>query len=304
MRNSKQTTEKPASVQEARPKAAADTEPKADAKPKAAGEHLKPWQLDGLVLRFLKENADSGPHGPTTVAKTLSRSSGAISNSLVRPTKAKQVRLDNEKPRRYIARLARKLKSIWSKATDAPPLPRPTPLAATWRHGWNFPRDRARRECDPRPPNAKGRAMPTTALLSLLATDVLIALGGVAAGRDRASRRRHSPGRRSAPEHRRDRLAVGGAGNATWRSCLAWRAMALRSPSSLLSSPLARRVFLEALPRQLDPTRRWGIANVPPEGRSGAVVALGGDGRRPLPAVTARPSSDPKPTGIYAAIRR
>jgi hypothetical protein len=33
------------------------------------------------------------------------------------------------------------------------------------------------------------------------------------------------------------------------------------------SSPLARRVFLEALPRQLDPTRRWGIPNVPPEGR-------------------------------------
>ena len=30
------------------------------------------------------------------------------------------------------------------------------------------------------------------------------------------------------------------------------------------SSPLARRVFLEALPRQLDPTRRWGIPNVPP----------------------------------------
>jgi hypothetical protein len=30
-------------------------------------------------------------------------------------------------------------------------------------------------------------------------------------------------------------------------------------------SPLARRVFLETLPRQLDPTRGWGIANVPPE---------------------------------------
>jgi hypothetical protein len=28
-------------------------------------------------------------------------------------------------------------------------------------------------------------------------------------------------------------------------------------------SPLARRVFHEALPRQLDPTRAWGIPNVP-----------------------------------------
>jgi hypothetical protein len=32
-------------------------------------------------------------------------------------------------------------------------------------------------------------------------------------------------------------------------------------------SPLARRVFYEALPRQLDPTRGWGIPNVPPERR-------------------------------------
>jgi hypothetical protein len=33
------------------------------------------------------------------------------------------------------------------------------------------------------------------------------------------------------------------------------------------SSPLARRVFHEVLPRQLDPTRGWGIPNVPPERR-------------------------------------
>jgi hypothetical protein len=33
------------------------------------------------------------------------------------------------------------------------------------------------------------------------------------------------------------------------------------------SSPLARRVFLEALPRQLDPTRGWGIPNIPPDRR-------------------------------------
>ena len=29
------------------------------------------------------------------------------------------------------------------------------------------------------------------------------------------------------------------------------------------SSPLARRLFCEVLPRPLDPTRRWGIASVP-----------------------------------------
>ena len=73
----------------------------ADAKPKATGEHLKPGQLDGLVLAYLKKNADSGPHGPTAVARALNRSSGVVGNCLVRLTKAKQVRQDNEKPRRY-----------------------------------------------------------------------------------------------------------------------------------------------------------------------------------------------------------
>jgi len=73
----------------------------ADAKPKAAGEHLKPGQLDGLVLAYLKKNADSGPHGPTTVAKALERSSGAVGNCLVRLTKDKKVRQDSDKPRRY-----------------------------------------------------------------------------------------------------------------------------------------------------------------------------------------------------------
>jgi len=33
------------------------------------------------------------------------------------------------------------------------------------------------------------------------------------------------------------------------------------------SSPLARRVFYEALPRSLDPTRRWGVPQVPAERR-------------------------------------
>jgi predicted DNA-binding transcriptional regulator YafY len=94
---------KPKAAADAEPKAADDGKPKAaqDAKPKAAGEHLKPGQLDKLVLAYLKDNADSGPHGPTTVAKALVRSSGAVGNCLVRLTKAKEVRQDSDKPRRY-----------------------------------------------------------------------------------------------------------------------------------------------------------------------------------------------------------
>jgi hypothetical protein len=67
----------------------------------SGGERLKPGQLDGLVIAFLKKNADSGPHGPTAVAKALQRSSGAVGNCLVRLARAKQVRQDSDAPRRY-----------------------------------------------------------------------------------------------------------------------------------------------------------------------------------------------------------
>jgi hypothetical protein len=94
---------KPEAAEHAKPKAAADGKPKAaeDAKPKTARGHLKPGQLDELVLAYLKDNADSGPHGPTTVAKALVRSSGAVGNCLIRLTKAERVRQDSDKPRRY-----------------------------------------------------------------------------------------------------------------------------------------------------------------------------------------------------------
>ncbi|MGC2372590.1 MAG: helix-turn-helix domain-containing protein [Solirubrobacteraceae bacterium] len=53
-----------------------------DGKPSADADRLKPGQLEPLVLAYLKANADSGPHGPTTVAKALERSSGAVGNCL------------------------------------------------------------------------------------------------------------------------------------------------------------------------------------------------------------------------------
>jgi hypothetical protein len=68
---------------------------------KTGDDRLKPGELDGLVLAYLKEHADSAPHGPGAVARDLSKSSGAVQNCLVRLTKAKRVRQDNDKPRRY-----------------------------------------------------------------------------------------------------------------------------------------------------------------------------------------------------------
>ena len=73
-------------------------------KPAASGHadrRLKAGGLEPLVLAYLKKNADSGPHGPSTVAKALERSSGAVGNCLVRLTDAKKVRQDSDKPRRY-----------------------------------------------------------------------------------------------------------------------------------------------------------------------------------------------------------
>jgi hypothetical protein len=72
-----------------------------DGKSSSDAGRLKPGQLEPLVLAYLKENTDSGPHAPTTVANALERSSGAVGNCLVRLTAAKKVKQVSAKPRRY-----------------------------------------------------------------------------------------------------------------------------------------------------------------------------------------------------------
>lgn len=71
------------------------------AKRQVDGERLRPGQLDGLVLAYLKKNARSAPHGPGAVARALNRSSGAVANCLVRLARAERVREVSERPRRY-----------------------------------------------------------------------------------------------------------------------------------------------------------------------------------------------------------
>jgi hypothetical protein len=82
-------------------KAASTTDDGKPSVPAADAERLRPGQLEPLVLAYLKEHADSGPHGPTTVARALDRSSGAVGNCLVRLAEAKKVRQEGDKPRRY-----------------------------------------------------------------------------------------------------------------------------------------------------------------------------------------------------------
>lgn len=71
------------------------------AKPGGDVERLRPGQLDGLVLAYLKKNASSAPHGPSTIGRALNRSSGAVANCLVRLARAERVREVSERPRRY-----------------------------------------------------------------------------------------------------------------------------------------------------------------------------------------------------------
>jgi hypothetical protein len=67
----------------------------------AADDRLRPGQLDGLVLDYIRKHANGEPLGPTAVAKGLRRSSGAVGNCLARLAAASQVRQVGEHPRRY-----------------------------------------------------------------------------------------------------------------------------------------------------------------------------------------------------------
>jgi hypothetical protein len=67
------------------------------AKPKP---RLRPGQLDGLVLGYMKAQGRAADHGDEGRAG-IKRSSGAVGNCLGRLEKEKKVRLAGKKPRRY-----------------------------------------------------------------------------------------------------------------------------------------------------------------------------------------------------------
>ena len=76
-------------------------EPRDGAK-KAPSERLPPGGLDDLVVAYMDDHPDDAPFGPTSVAKGLARSSGAVGNSLRRLADAGvRVTQVGERPRRY-----------------------------------------------------------------------------------------------------------------------------------------------------------------------------------------------------------
>ena len=71
--------------------------------PKGKVKRLKPGELDGLVLAFMREHEKELPLSPTKIAKGISRSSGAVGNCLERLAKADppKVRRAKKAPRAY-----------------------------------------------------------------------------------------------------------------------------------------------------------------------------------------------------------
>ncbi|HET7416943.1 MAG TPA: hypothetical protein VFJ61_04885 [Solirubrobacterales bacterium] len=80
--------------------------PRTKSRPKAQKaqqrqERLRPGQLDGLVLGYMKKHRTKLPLSSTAVAHGIKRSSGAVGNCLGRLDEGGKVRLASKKPRRY-----------------------------------------------------------------------------------------------------------------------------------------------------------------------------------------------------------
>ncbi|MCK9930658.1 AAA family ATPase [Frankia sp. Mgl5] len=93
--------------------------------PTPSAPRLAPFELHQLVARYLLDHP-SGSHTPTTVAKALARSNGAVGNALHRLAEAGQATLTSTKPRRYTATPT--TRDAFGR-TGTPPVakPRPTP---------------------------------------------------------------------------------------------------------------------------------------------------------------------------------
>lgn len=74
---------------------------------KTNGERLRPGELDGLVLAYMRKHETDGPLTASMIGKAIERSSGAVANCLRRLAKAKKVRQAKRKPRSYVLKEAK-----------------------------------------------------------------------------------------------------------------------------------------------------------------------------------------------------
>jgi predicted transcriptional regulator len=69
---------------------------------KRPGRRLRPGELDGLVLGYMRKQAKDGPLTATAIAKGIERSSGAVANCLARLGESGTVRQAKVRPRAYV----------------------------------------------------------------------------------------------------------------------------------------------------------------------------------------------------------
>lgn len=74
---------------------------------KKAAERLRPGELDGLVLAYMRRHKNDWPLTATTIGKGIDRSSGAVANCLGRLAKQKKARQAKRKPRAYDLEVAK-----------------------------------------------------------------------------------------------------------------------------------------------------------------------------------------------------
>ena len=71
-------------------------------------KRLRPGELDGLVLAYMRKHEDEWPLTASAIGKGIGRSSGAVANCLARLTKAKKVRQAKRKPRAYDLKISKR----------------------------------------------------------------------------------------------------------------------------------------------------------------------------------------------------
>jgi hypothetical protein len=73
----------------------------------AKAKRLRPGELDGKVLAYLRKHRNDGPLTASAIGKGIGRSSGATANCLARLAKEKKARLAKKRPRSYVVREAK-----------------------------------------------------------------------------------------------------------------------------------------------------------------------------------------------------
>jgi len=70
-------------------------------------KRLRPGELDGLVLAYMRKHRDDAPLTASAIGKGIGRSAGAVSNCLARLAKEQKVRQAKRKPRAYALKEAK-----------------------------------------------------------------------------------------------------------------------------------------------------------------------------------------------------